>query len=149
MQRNPQTIPCQSAKWSLLSNLNLQIMDEMYRTVQAACKNAIRAHNKEKKMHVIFKEVGLFRIKPVEEIEAVDQKRLYGWTVPKWYTELLHPELKWEEVKRQFQMGDDCFVRKQFYKKDCHFSPKTYGIKVYNEYSHDELCDCLLNGQRL
>ena len=124
-------------------------MDEMYRTVQTACKMAIRAHNREKKMHVIFKEVGLFRIKPVEEIKEIDQDAIYGWTVPKWYLDELHHAMTFQEAKRQYPMGNGCFVRKQFYKNDCYYNPRSYGIKLRKKYSQKEIEYCLINGQNL
>ena len=122
-------------------------MDNMYSTVQVACRMAIKAHNREKRVHVVFFEMGLFRIKPVEEILEIDEKRVYGWTVAKWYCDDLHPEMKWEDVKKQFPMGDDSFIRKQFYKGDCYFSSNTFGIKTYNRYTRNEIVNCILNGQ--
>lgn len=124
-------------------------MDEMYRTVQAACSCAIRAHNKEKRTHVIFKEMGLFRIKPADEIREINQKAIFGWTEPKWNCMAIHPEMTWTKAKSEFPMGDGSFVRKQFYKTYCYYSPKHVGLKLYNEYSEDEITDCIMNGQRL
>lgn len=121
-------------------------MDEMYRTVQNACKSAIKAHNKEEKTHVIFKEMGLYRIKPVDEIREINQKAIYGWTTPKWY---LEEGMTFEEARSLFPMGNGSFVRKQFYKNSCYYSPKSFGINLYNEYSEEEIIDCIKNGQRL
>ena len=123
-------------------------MDDMYRTVHVACKMAKRAHNKEKRVHVIFKEMGLFRIKPVEEISKINQQRIYGWTVPSWKPDV-HGELTWAEVKKQYPMGDDCFVRKQFYKEDCYYDPSHVGLNLYNRYTQQEIERCLLCGQGL
>lgn len=127
-------------------------MDEMYRTVQAACSCAIRAHNREKRIHVIFKEMGLYRIKPVDEIREINQKAIFGWTVPKWLD--IHQNMPWGEVRQQFPMGDDSFIRKQFTKDGyykpsvLHYKPRVE-LKLYNEYSKDEITDCIMNGQRL
>lgn len=123
-------------------------MDDMYTTVQTACKMAIKAHNKELRTHVIFKEVGLFRIKPIEEIVEINQHAIYGWTVPKW-VEGLHPNSSMDEVKSMLPMGDDCFVRKQFYKGKCFYNPTEAGLKLYNEYSPDEIKHYVLYGQEL
>ena len=123
-------------------------MDKRYSTIQQACKQAIRAHNNEKRVHVIFFDLGMFRIKPNDELGQIDEKKVYGWTVPLWCSEDLHPDMRWEDVKKLFPMGDGAFIRKQFYKKDGHFSPDTYGIKTCNRYTHDELIDCILNGQK-
>lgn len=123
-------------------------MDDMYKTVQVACRMAKQAHNKEKRVHVIFKEVGLFRVKPVDEIREIDQQAIFGWTVPSWIPSL-HQDLSWDEERKQFPMGDDCFVRKQFYKMDCYFNPADAGMKLYNEYTQEERYRCLRYGQRL
>ena len=120
----------------------------MYRTVQVACRMAIKAHNKEKRVHVIFKEMGLFRIKPVAEISKINQQRIYGWTVPSWKKEL-HEDLMWNEVKKLHPMGDDSFVRKQFYKGDCYFNPADVGLNLYNRYTKEEIEHCLIHGQGL
>ena len=121
----------------------------MYRTIQTACKQAIRAHNKEKKTHVIFKEMGLYRIKPVEEIGEIDQQAIYGWTVPKWDELALYPELSFPEIRARFPMGNNSFVRKQFYKKECYYSPEHTGLKLYNKYSRKEIEYLILHGQNL
>ena len=118
----------------------------MYRTVQQACKMAKRAHNREKRVHVIFREVGLWRIKPIDEIREISQKAVYGWTTPSWIPDL-HPDMTWDDVKRKVPMGDDCFVRKQFYKDECYFTPAITGLKLYNTYSNDEIFRCLKYGQ--
>jgi hypothetical protein len=121
-------------------------MDDMYRTVQVACKMAKRAHNKEKRVHVIFREVGLWRIKPIEEIREIDQQAIFGWTTPSWIHDL-HPDMTWDDVRRLLPMGDDCFIRKQFYKEDCYFNPADFGMKLYNKYSQEEIHHCLMFGQ--
>ena len=123
-------------------------MDEMYKTIQNACKMAKRSHNKEKKVHVIFKEMGLWRIKPVEEIKAISQKAIYGWTVPMWWV-TKHPEFETRNEREKFPMGDDCFIRKQFYKGDCYFSPECLGMELFEKYTQDELERCILYGQNL
>jgi hypothetical protein len=122
-------------------------MDNMYSTIQQACKQAIRAHNNEKRVHVVFFEMGLYRIKPVDEIEEIDEQKVYGWTVAKWMP-ALHPEMVSSEYRRLFPMGDDAFIRKQFYRGEGRFSPTMAGLKVYNEYTHDEIRKCLVCGQR-
>lgn len=120
----------------------------MYKTVQAACKQAKAAHNKEKRVHVIFREVGLWRIRPVEEIEAINEKSVYGWTVSSWIPQL-HPDMGWNEYKRLAPMGDDCIIRKQFYKDDGHYSPELcLGIKTFNNYTKEEIRNCIINGQQ-
>lgn len=124
-------------------------MDEMYITLRSARKNAIKAHNNEKRTHVIFKEMGLYRIKPVDEIETLEQRAIYGWTLPKWYCDTLHPDMEWPEVKKQFPMGDDAYIRKQFYKGECYYSPKHIGLKLRNEIPEAELYDLIRNGQDL
>ena len=130
-------------------------MDKMYKTVQAACRMAIKAHNKEKRYHVIFKEMGLFRIKPVDEIAEIDQKSIYGWTYSVWY-EWLNQEMTWEEQKKKFPYGDDARIRKQFYKGDCYYDPsiiayhpERIGLKLYNKYTKEEIYHCIINGQGL
>lgn len=123
-------------------------MDEMYKTIQVACKMAMRSHNKEKKIHVIFKEMGLWRIKPADEIKAISQKAIYGWTVQKWRVDL-NPNFSLREEREKFPMGNDCFVRKQFYKGKCHYPPGCLGMELFDKYTHEELEHCVLYGQNL
>lgn len=122
-------------------------MDNMYKTVQVACKMAMKAHNQEKRPHIIFKEVGLWRIKPIEEIEEIDQKAVYGWTVPKWWD--IHGTMPLKDVRKEFPMGDDSFVRKQFYIKEGYYSPAHLGLKLRNQYTQEEIEHCILYGQNL
>ncbi len=100
----------------------------MYSTVQAACRAAIKAHIAEKQCHVIFKEIGLFRIKPIDEIEEIDQRAIYGWTC---------------------QMGDVAKVRKQFYKNEGYYNPERIGLKLRNKYSSKEICEIIMTGKKL
>ena len=100
----------------------------MYLTIQAACRAAIRAHTKEKRYHVIFKEVGLYRVKPIDEIEEIDQRAIFGWTC---------------------QMGDVAKVRKQFYKNEGYYNPERIGLKLRNKYSSKEICEIIMTGQKL
>lgn len=128
-------------------------MDDMYRTLRTAIKHAKEAHNSELRTHVIFREVGLWRIKPVDEIAEIDQRAIYGWTVPKWYHEALHPDMEWHDLIERFPFGDDCFIRPQFRKRQCYCNPSYKyhkadpGLKLYNTYTQDEINHCVLHGQ--
>ena len=123
-------------------------MDDMFRTLRTARKKAIEAHNREKRYHIIFKEVGLYRVKAVDEIAEIDQRAIYGWTFPVWFPEYLHPELTWEEVKDKYPMGDDARIRKQFDRKDGYYynpsiiaynKKKPVTLKLRNEYTFQEI----------
>ena len=105
-----------------------KVMDNMYLTVQAARRAAIKAHIAEKQCHIIFKEAGLFRINPIDEIEEIDQRAIFGWT---------------------YQMGDVAKVRKQFYKNDCYYNPERIGLKLRNKYSSKEIYEIIMTGQKL
>ena len=120
----------------------------MYLTIQAACRAAIRAHTKEKRYHVIFKEVGLYRVKPIDEIEEIDQRAIYGWTYSVWHFDL-HDEKTFPELRKKFPMGDVAKVRKQFYKNEGYYNPERIGLKLRNKYSSKEICEIIMTGQNL
>ena len=120
-------------------------MDDMYRTIQQACKQAIKAHTKEQRTHVIFREMGLWRIKPVEEIAMISQKSIYGWTISSRKVRLL-PGESFQEAEQRAQPS--AIVRKQFYKGDCYYNPANVsGIQLYDCYTQQEIHYCLLHGQ--
>lgn len=117
----------------------------MYLTIQQACKQAIKAHKSEERTHIVFKEVGLWRIKPSDEIAEIDQRAIYGWTI---------------SSKRQVvRNGEDvnpegwkpwAKVRRQFYKGECYYDPENNikGLKTYNRYSRTEIYDTIRSGQQ-
>lgn len=125
-------------KRGIINNLKNTIMDDMYRTLQNACKQAKRHTISEKRVHLIFKEMGLWRIKPLEEIMEINQKALYGWTVPTKVSRF---------PKGLSDIADGCIIRKQFYKHEGHLSPESCGIKVYNKYTKEEIDQCIMYGQ--
>lgn len=119
-------------------------MDDMYRTIQQACKQAIKAHKAEQRTHIVFREVGLWRIKPADEIVEIDQRAIYGWTVG-------------SKVAKGAEIATDsdnwrpsAFVRRQFYKNSGYYDPETNikGLKTRNRYSNREIYSVIDNGQR-
>lgn len=91
-------------------------MDEMYTTVQTACRMANRAHRKEQRQHIVFREVGLYRIKPAEEIKEITEESIYGFTVPAWKAQDWNGDVDGQiEYKKQlWPKGSDPFVRPLF-----------------------------------
>lgn len=93
-------------------------MDDMFTTVQTACRMANLAHKKEQRQHIVFREVGLYRIKPAEEIAEITEESIYGFTVPSWKTdgygsyEDINKRL--DAKKEAYPKGSDPFVRPLF-----------------------------------
>lgn len=120
-------------------------MDDMYLTIQQACRQATKAHRNEQRTHIIFREVGLWRIKPADEIAEIDQRAIYGWTI--------------SSSRQVVKSGDSITpegwqpwakVRRQFYKGDCYYDPETNikGLKTRNRYGRAEIYDVIRNGQQ-
>ena len=119
-------------------------MDDMYLTIQQACRQATKAHRNELRTHIIFREVGLWRIKPADEIAEIDQRAIYGWTVSS------RPLVKPGESINPEDWQPCVKVRRQFYKGDCYYDPETNikGLKTRNRYGRAEIYDVIRNGQQ-
>lgn len=114
-------------------------MDNMYTTVQTACRMANRAHRKEQRQHIVFREVGLWRVKPAEEIREITEESIYGFTVPSWrvpavegYDEQLRAK------KRLWPNGSDPFVRRLF-DDDCYWGVSQIETTVTPRLSKEEV----------
>jgi hypothetical protein len=122
----------------------------MFTTVQTACRSAIRAHKREHRAHLIFKEMGLWRVKPVEDIQEIDQQVIYGWTIPSTKYFVRYGDSIYDQEVRE-RGEDSALVIKQFYKNHCYYSPNTYfeDLKLTNNYTRQQITECLLYGQGL
>ena len=120
-------------------------MDDMYLTIQQACRQATKAHRNEQRTHIIFREVGLWRIKPADEIAEIDQRAIYGWTISSRRQVVKHGESITPEGWQPWAK-----VRRQFYKGDCYYDPETNikGLKTRNRYGRAEIYDVIRNGQQ-
>lgn len=120
-------------------------MDDMYRTIQQACKQAIKAHKAEQRTHIVFREVGLWRIKPADEIAEIDQHAIYGWTVGS-----RRQVVKGGESIKPDGWQPDAKVRKQFYKNWCYYDPanNVKGLKLRNRYLLEEIYKAIMSGQQ-
>lgn len=115
-------------------------MDNMYTTVQTACRMANLAHKKEQRQHIVFHEVGLYRIKPAEEIMEIAEKSIYGWTIPSWkaYTSLGDIDEQIKAKKQAYPNGSDPFVRPLF-DDDCYWGVNQIGTTVTPRLSQEEV----------
>lgn len=115
-------------------------MDEMYRTLQAACRMANLAHKREQRQHIVFREVGLFRIKPAEEIKEITEESIYGWTIPSWkvYTSLGDIDEQIKAKKEVYPKGSDPFVRPLF-EGDCYWGVNQIETTVTPRLSQEEV----------
>ena len=114
-------------------------MDDMYTTVQTACRMANQAHKKEQRQHIVFREVGLYRIKPAEEIQEIREAGIYGWTVPSWRA---FNDADCDKVLKakqaEYPKGSDPFVRKLF-EDDCYWGVNQIETKVVDRLSQEEV----------
>lgn len=91
-------------------------MDNMYTTVQTACRMANLAHRKEQRQHIVFRETGLWRVRPAEEIGQITEESIYGFTVPSWKAQTWSGDID-EQIRYKQQLwpkGSDPFVRPLF-----------------------------------
>lgn len=88
----------------------------MFTTVQTACRMANLAHKKEQRQHIVFREVGLYRIKPAEEIAEIVEESIYGFTVPSWtaYSWSGDIDEQINRLKKDYPKGSHPFVRPLF-----------------------------------
>jgi hypothetical protein len=119
----------------------------MYMTIQQACRQAIRAHVKEQRQHVVFKEMGLWRVRPVDEIAEIDQQAVYGWTQGSSRYVVYEGESIWEARDRRAQPW--AVVRRQFYKGSCYFDPQNAlkGLTIRNRLTDAQIRHNLICGQ--
>jgi len=91
-------------------------MDNMYTTVQVACRMANLAHKREQRQHIVFREMGLYRVKPAAEIQEIKEEAIYGWTVPSWKAFSLGGDID-EQInakKKAYPKGSDPLARPLF-----------------------------------
>ena len=117
-------------------------MDDMYTTVQTACRMANRAHRKEQRQHIVFREMGLWRVKPSEEIREITEDAIYGWTVPRWsfpsYGDVKEDTARYHEVKALYPKGNAPFVRPLF-GDGCYWGVSQIETTVTPRLSRDEV----------
>lgn len=114
-------------------------MDDMYTTVQTACRMANQAHKKEQRQHIVFREMGLYRIKPAEEIKAITEDAIYGWTVPSWKAFAAGGDIDAQIAakKELYPKGSDPFVRPLF-DDDCYWGVGQIETTVTPRLSDEE-----------
>lgn len=117
-------------------------MDDMYTTVQTACRMANLAHKKEQRQHIVFREMGLYRIKPAEEIKEIVEEAVYGWTVPAWKTintqtlDDIYEQI--DAKKKVYPKGSDPFVRPLF-DEDCYWGVDQIETTVTPRLSQEDV----------
>lgn len=114
----------------------------MYTTVQTACRMANLAHKKEQRQHIVFREMGLYRIKPAEEIKEIVEEAIYGWTVPAWKTintqtlDDIYEQI--DTKKKVYPKGSDPFVRPLF-DEDCYWGVDQIETTVTPRLSQEDV----------
>lgn len=114
----------------------------MYTTVQTACRMANLAHKKEQRQHIVFREMGLYRIKPAEEIKEIVEEAIYGWTVPAWKTistqtlDDIYEQI--DAKKKVYPKGSDPFVRPLF-DEDCYWGVDQIETTVTPRLSQEDV----------
>lgn len=114
----------------------------MYTTVQTACRMANLAHKKEQRQHIVFCEMGLYRIKPAEEIKEIVEEAIYGWTVPAWKTintqtlDDIYEQI--DAKKKVYPKGSDPFVRPLF-DEDCYWGVDQIETTVTPRLSQEDV----------
>jgi hypothetical protein len=100
------------------------------------------AHKKEQRQHIVFREMGLYRIKPAEEIKEIVEEAIYGWTVPAWKainTQTLDDIYEQIDAKKKvYPKGSDPFVRPLF-DEDCYWGVDQIETTVTPRLSQEDV----------